>query len=647
MTLHITRAVALVAVCVLVATTSAQLPLLPPPGQPTVDPPNQPELGVSVVDRGPIHEAFAQPGADVRGKGMTAPKAPPPPIPELPPDTKPDGNNVKWIPGYWAWDEDKQDFIWISGFYRDVPPGRDWQPGKWIEKGGKWMYTPGWWRPVDLNRWRVDLPEPPPTVERGPSAPATDPNAVWIPGAWEFRNEQYVWRPGYWAVPNGDMIWQPPQYVTTGSGFTYVPGYWDYPLEDRGLLFAPVCFSQPLWLTPGWCFRPSLALGIGWDGGWGCGGFFNSLFISPGFNYFCFGNYFSPGLSWGLWTGCFSNPLWCGSFGLAVAWGGCGWGGYRPWCMPAPGFCNPTWNNYCWLNRNNPGWAANVQRAYVGRAAGVVPQPVAVAARANRSAQPLRVAPPGIVGAAQRAIHSTVASAQPQPLIQPAREVAKSLQTNRSATDRTRTGDMNRGGTGAAMNPKPATGGGAAMNPKPSAPRQTPPVHVGADPAPGRGPDAGALRITPGGAVANNSVNPAGGINSVRPPDRGAIPRDTGTKFDPSSVIRPNPGAMVRPDPSPVIRSDPAPVIRSNPGSSIRPDRAPTLPPVGSGVPAWGGATRSAVPSTPAIRPSAPLAPAIRPGPINSSGGTRGPIGGAGGGARPGGAGGARSGGKR
>jgi hypothetical protein len=63
--------------------------------------------------------------------GMTAPKAPPPNVPEVPPDDKPAGDNIQWVPGYWSWDGDKQDFTWISGFWRNVPPGQLWQPGKW------------------------------------------------------------------------------------------------------------------------------------------------------------------------------------------------------------------------------------------------------------------------------------------------------------------------------------------------------------------------------------------------------------------------------------------------------------------------------------------------------------------------------------
>ena len=52
---------------------------------------------------------------------------PPDPIPEEPPDQKPKGDNVQWIPGYWAWDDDRQDFLWVSGCWRVPPSGRNWR----------------------------------------------------------------------------------------------------------------------------------------------------------------------------------------------------------------------------------------------------------------------------------------------------------------------------------------------------------------------------------------------------------------------------------------------------------------------------------------------------------------------------------------
>ena len=45
----------------------------------------------------------------------TLPKEPPPAIEELPPEQKPDSDNVQWIPGYWQWDAERGDFVWLSG----------------------------------------------------------------------------------------------------------------------------------------------------------------------------------------------------------------------------------------------------------------------------------------------------------------------------------------------------------------------------------------------------------------------------------------------------------------------------------------------------------------------------------------------------
>src|SRR6476620_7103649 len=112
--------------------------VVPSPPTPIADPavPNAvPEvLGTGpgeVLTRGPIHEAFAKPVVEETKTPAAVPKAPPTMIEELPPDERPVGENVLWIPGYYAWDEDRLDFIWISGVYRDAPPGHTWVSGYW------------------------------------------------------------------------------------------------------------------------------------------------------------------------------------------------------------------------------------------------------------------------------------------------------------------------------------------------------------------------------------------------------------------------------------------------------------------------------------------------------------------------------------
>ncbi len=87
------------------------------------------EEEVQVLTRGPVHEAFAETVTFDPEPGIVVPKAPPAAIEELPPDQKPEGANVAWIPGYWGWDDERSDFLWVSGVWRALPPGRQWVPG--------------------------------------------------------------------------------------------------------------------------------------------------------------------------------------------------------------------------------------------------------------------------------------------------------------------------------------------------------------------------------------------------------------------------------------------------------------------------------------------------------------------------------------
>src|ERR1043165_3559933 len=59
--------------------------------------------GASVLTRGPVHEAFAGMVTYNPEPGVVISRAPPEAIEEMPPEERPDGNNVTWIPGYWAW----------------------------------------------------------------------------------------------------------------------------------------------------------------------------------------------------------------------------------------------------------------------------------------------------------------------------------------------------------------------------------------------------------------------------------------------------------------------------------------------------------------------------------------------------------------
>jgi hypothetical protein len=286
---------------------------------------------MEVQSGGPVHQAFAQPGQAATEPGIAAAKRPPDPIPELPPAQKPAGKNVQWIPGYWQWDTDKNDFMWISGVYRDVPPGRKWVAGSWTGAAdGKWRFVDGYWAGADQAQ-PAYVPPPPAPLENGPSAPAPDDNAVYTPGNWVYQDQRYLWQPGYYAAPQPGQVWIGPRYVWTPAGCVYVSGYWDYPLEARGLLYPPVYFSQPLWLNPGWYYQPVTALDVA--------PIFGSFFVGPGYHHYYYGNYFGPRFA-------------------AL--------GYRPWYGYGRGWGDPLFNYYGWRYRGNPGWFASLGRGYGG-----------------------------------------------------------------------------------------------------------------------------------------------------------------------------------------------------------------------------------------------------------------------------------------
>src|SRR5262249_47940841 len=79
------------------------------------------DCGVDPLTSGPVHEAFAEPLDYNAARPLVVSHEPPAAIDEVPPEMKPEGTNVIWIPGYWGWDDDRRTFIWISGIWRDAP----------------------------------------------------------------------------------------------------------------------------------------------------------------------------------------------------------------------------------------------------------------------------------------------------------------------------------------------------------------------------------------------------------------------------------------------------------------------------------------------------------------------------------------------
>ncbi len=238
-----------------------------------------------VLTRGPVHEAFAATVSYDPEPGIIVNVQPPSAIEEIPPDQRLEGENVTWIPGYWAWDEDRDDFLWVSGIWRNLPPGRQWVPGYWAQADGRHQWTSGYWEDAEVAEVSY-LPKPPRSLERGPNIDAPSRDVSWLPGSWVWQDERYAWRSGYWAPVRENWIWVPSHHRWTRRGYVYVDGYWDYGVARRGVLFAPVHFDRNVYSRPDFRYTPTTVINISV--------FVNHLFVRPRYGHYYFGDYYAP-----------------------------------------------------------------------------------------------------------------------------------------------------------------------------------------------------------------------------------------------------------------------------------------------------------------------------------------------------------------
>ena len=238
-----------------------------------------------VLTRGPVHEAFAEPVVFDPRPGPRTARSPGAAIEELPPDQKPEGDDVVWIPGYWAWDDERGDFLWISGIWRDLPPGRQWVPGYWNDAEGGSQWVAGYWAPTAQEEVEY-LPQPPSSLEVGPNVPAPSMAHSWSPGYWTWQGARYIWSPGCWIAAPVEWVWVPPHYLWTPCGYVFVAGYWDYPVAQRGLLFAPVYVSPVVIAQPAFVYRPAVVIESTV--------IVDHLFCRPSVSHYYFGDYYAP-----------------------------------------------------------------------------------------------------------------------------------------------------------------------------------------------------------------------------------------------------------------------------------------------------------------------------------------------------------------
>jgi hypothetical protein len=293
----------------------------PPPPQQIQMP--QPPAGVEVQTRGPVHEAFASPTNEAQPSPIVQ-QQPPAPLDEMPPEEKPEGAAV-WIGGYYQFDNETNNYLWVSGCWRVRPAGREWVPGYWRDANPGWQWVAGFWGVTD-NQNKISevsyqpAPPAPPAV-----APPGDPpvaGSFFVPGTWVYVGNNYVWRAGYWTRGQPGFVWINAYYRWTPRGYIFIPGHWDLVYEQRGLMYAPVVVNVGVVgvryvYTPAYAVDPVFVTG--------------ALFVRPAYCHLYFGDYYGgPYGGWGFVCGIdyyrrgFYDP-----FVVYMGWRNPGWFGIQ------------------------------------------------------------------------------------------------------------------------------------------------------------------------------------------------------------------------------------------------------------------------------------------------------------------------------
>jgi hypothetical protein len=242
--------------------------------------------GAEVLTAGPVHEAFAKPVTMDAQEPILVTQQPPANLQEVPPAEQPAGSGIVWVPGYWAWASDRNDFVWVSGCWRNAPPNTYWVPGHWLQAGNGWEWIGGFWKPISSQpQQEIEyLPAPPaPFDVDAPGAPP-QPDQVWVPGCWYWQEGKYVRRNGYWMPQQVGWVWVLSHFAWTPRGHIFVQGHWDHAMDNRGVLFCPTFFPPAVRISAGFVFSPSVCVDLGM--------LRLNLFVYPQYRHYYFGDYY-------------------------------------------------------------------------------------------------------------------------------------------------------------------------------------------------------------------------------------------------------------------------------------------------------------------------------------------------------------------
>jgi len=269
-----------------------------------------------VSDAKPIHEAFVMPVRDALPPLVIARAPPSSQQEQIPPQPISD---AIWISGYWSWNENNGDFVWVCGVWRRPPADHQWIPGNWVQYQGAWTRESGFWSATPLENLVYIAKAPPASIaDTIPASPGN--NYFWIRGYWDYAQNNYQWLSGKWELSNPDWVMTPAQYIWRASGYVFIPMYWDFALDLRGKAYSCdspgtslVAIEPAVIVTQLYSWYPDYS-DLFWHWNYVHPGFWDDCGCAP---------------SWWLW-----NPWW--TFPWGDSWALWWWWGH-------PGFLPPWW----------------------------------------------------------------------------------------------------------------------------------------------------------------------------------------------------------------------------------------------------------------------------------------------------------------
>jgi len=237
---------------VMIGTGRAQAPPPPLPGRESSPPLEGPATGLEPIPagearrdgaaasigepRGATRDTRQAVEARTRSGRVYSQQQPPAPIVERPAGARP-GRRAQWVPGYWDWDLERNDFAWVGGTWQVPPPGSIWVAGRWMRDDDGWYRVPGFWSrrrnlagTLDINAASIRPVRrangPPSDHPDDAPAAAPGPDFFFLPGHYSPDGDRLAWTPGFWARIQPGWDWIPARWVRRPDGWEFHEGHW-------------------------------------------------------------------------------------------------------------------------------------------------------------------------------------------------------------------------------------------------------------------------------------------------------------------------------------------------------------------------------------------------------------------------------------